>query len=380
MARVKEENREKTGIRKALKIIIMLLLLFVLLAGSYVAYVFIDYHRIEDNKQCEVSNPYEAVETVPLDKNLTLQSWNIGFAAYLQDFSFFMDGGKESRARSEDAVKESMEHIVADMKKSDADFYNMQEVDIDSTRAYHVDEAEIVKDELSTYSNTFAQNYDSPYLMYPIFKPHGASKSGLLSLSKYEMQSSLRKQLPIQTDFAKLIDLDRCYDIVRYDTEDGKELVVINLHLSAYTTDPTIADSQIEEICEQIEKEYEAGNYVICAGDFNKDMNGDSDRIFGNEETRDWAKAFKTEMLPEGFSIVSTTDRKNPVPSCRDCDEPYKKGRTYVSTIDGIIVSDNIEVVKAETLDYEFKWSDHNPLKMVFRLKGAEPQDEGKSY
>ena len=32
-------------------------------------------------------------------------SYNIGFGAYSNDYSFFMDGGKESRARSPEAVR-----------------------------------------------------------------------------------------------------------------------------------------------------------------------------------------------------------------------------------------------------------------------------------
>ena len=35
-------------------------------------------------------------------------SANVGFGAYSADYSFFMDGGKESRARSRQAVDENM--------------------------------------------------------------------------------------------------------------------------------------------------------------------------------------------------------------------------------------------------------------------------------
>lgn len=75
-----------------------------------------------------------------------------------------------------------------------------------------------------------------------------------------------------------MLDLDRCYCVNRLPAADGKELILINLHLSAYTTDPTIADQQLAMLYDDMVKEYEAGNYVICGGDFNKDLLGDSRR------------------------------------------------------------------------------------------------------
>lgn len=37
--------------------------------------------------------------------------------------------------------------------------------------------------------------------------------------------------------------------------------------------------------------------------------------------------------------------------------------------MDGILVSDNIEVLSCETVDTAFAYSDHNPVKMKFVLK-----------
>lgn len=52
-----------------------------------------------------------------------------------------MDGGTESWAWSEERLTENLNHI-ADFLKGQADFCLVQEVDIDSTRSYHVDERE----------------------------------------------------------------------------------------------------------------------------------------------------------------------------------------------------------------------------------------------
>lgn len=368
--RGKREKRELSKGKKVLRAILAIVLAILIIVLSYVAYVFISYYRIEDNLELEVNNPDSVSEVVPVDETMSVDSWNIGFAAYLQDYSFFMDGGEESRARSEEAVKDNMENITATLQGENSDFYLIQEVDTDATRSFHVDESEIIKNGFKDYSNTFAVNYDSPYLFYPILEPHGKSKAGILTLSKYKMSSSLRRSLPIQTDFAKLIDLDRCYDVVKFPTENGKELVMINLHLSAYTTNPTIADKQLDMLYEQIVAERAKGNYVICGGDFNKDLLGTSSEIFHNEGTKSWSKPFKEENIPEGFTLIKAIDEENPVPSCRDCDIGYIKGTTSVYTLDGFIISDNVSLESVQVRDLEFMYSDHNPVVMRFKLNG----------
>ena len=46
-------------------------------------------------------------------KNFLLTSWNIGFGAYTDQYSFFMDGGKYSRAFSKEAVISNMNDIAS---------------------------------------------------------------------------------------------------------------------------------------------------------------------------------------------------------------------------------------------------------------------------
>ena len=75
-----------------------------------------------------------------------------------------------------------------------------------------------------------------------------------------------------------------------------RQLVLYNFHLSAYTTDPTIANQQLEVLYEDMAAEYAAGNYVICGGDFNKDLLGDSGKIFGvSGKDYSWAQPLPVE-------------------------------------------------------------------------------------
>ena len=350
------------------KVLLCIVLAFVLVVGAYVAYVFIDYHRIGD---MELTPEGDAAATeLAAGKRYTVLSYNIGFGAYEDDYGFFMDGGTESWAWSEERLTANVDAIAAFLARQKADFYLLQEVDIDSTRSYHVDERQPIYQALPGMSHVFAQNYDSPFLMYPLTQPHGASKSGLLTFSPAAISSAKRVELPIENSVMKLVDLDRCYSVSRIPVDDSKELILYNLHLSAYTSDGTIATEQLKLLLADMQAEYEAGNWCVAGGDFNKDLLGDSVVWFG-EADQDYSWA---QPIPDGIfdgydvTLAAPLDEDAPVPSCRNADSAYHEGQ-YVLTVDGFMVSKNVALESAEVIDTGFRWSDHNPVKMVFTLQ-----------
>ena len=365
-------GRERiTAMKKALKIILIIIIAAVLIVGAYVAYVFLSYHRIPDKQAAEIDNSPEAAEELAAGEELSLTTWNLGFGAYVQDYSFFMDGGDESRARSEKVLTDNMEAISDTLAKYDSNLYLLQEVDFDGTRTLHVDECRIIREHFSEMSYAFAQNYDSPYLFYPVTSPHGANKSGIVTLSEAKITDSLRRSLPIQSGFQKILDLDRCFSVSRIPVDDGRELVLINAHLSAYTTDPKVNEKQLNMLYDTMLREYEAGNYVICGGDFNKDLLGDSSKCFegvtlGSDEN--WCQPFPVEDIPDSITLVAAYDAKAETPSCRNTDTGYVKGETFVCTVDGFLVTDNVAVTSADVRNEEFMCSDHNPVTMKFVL------------
>ena len=354
--------------KRWVKVLLCIVLAFVLVVGAYVAYVFIDYHRIGD---MELTPEGDAAATeLAAGKRYTVLSYNIGFGAYEDDYGFFMDGGTESWAWSEERLTANVDAIAAFLAQQKADFYLLQEVDIDSTRSYHVDERQPIYQALPGMSHVFAQNYDSPFLMYPLTQPHGASKSGLLTFSPAAISSAKRVELPIENSVMKLVDLDRCYSVSRIPVNGSKELILYNLHLSAYTSDGTIATEQLKLLLADMQAEYEAGNWCVAGGDFNKDLLGDSAVWFGEaDQDYSWAQPIPDGLF-DGYDItlVAPLDENDPVPSCRNADSAYHEGQ-YVLTVDGFMVSKNVAVESAGVMDAGFRWSDHNPVKMVFTLQ-----------
>lgn len=357
-------------LKRFLKVLlgIVAFVLFVVLA--YVAYVLIYYHRLDDNMVLDVEGALSSQESVPVGTQQSIVSWNIGFGAYEDDYDFFMDGGRQSWAKSREGLEANMSKIGTALKALNAPFNLIQEVDFDATRTYHVDERTYITHALDGQNHVFAQNYDSPFLFYPFYQPHGKSKAGIMTFSVYSITSAVRRSLPIEDSLMKLVDLDRCYSVSRIPTDNGRELVLYNLHLSAYTSDGTIAIEQLEMLLSDMQAEYEKGNYCIGGGDFNKDVVGRGVEAFGIEETEfSWAQPIPSFVFESNeMHLVAPYDESNPIASCRNPSEAYWAGQ-YQITVDGFLVSPNVTVVESYVVDARFECSDHNPVYMTFVLE-----------
>lgn len=355
-----------------MKMLLGVLALLLVLAAGYLIYICAVWYRVEDELVLDVQAGAGGGSGLQEKTQYRIASYNIGFGAYSNDYSFFMDGGKESRARSPEAVNENVTGAMETVTAIAPDLLLLQEVDVDGTRSFHIDELELVNGVLGgTFTSwTFAQNYDSPYLLWPLNAPHGANKAGMAVLSRFPVSAAVRRQLPVENGFMKLLDLDRCYTVQHIPLADGgKELVLYNFHLSAYTSDGTIAEEQLEMLFEDMMGEYGKGNYAIAGGDFNKDLLGKSDKIFGvSGPAYTWAQPIPASLIPEELRIVAPFDEENPVASCRNADRPYGPD-SYRVTVDGFVVSDNVEVRRAKVWETGFRWSDHNPVYMDFVLQ-----------
>ena len=393
--------------KKILKILLAIFLVIVIVVIGYVAYLFIQYSRIPDNTDIVPQNAHNDA-MVTTDTVYTVVTQNIGFGAYTKDFTFFMDGGKLSRAKSKESVIDCVNQSADTVLNFSPDFVLFQEVDTDSTRSHHVDQSELLKSRFKTFSNTFAINYHSAYLAYPFTSPHGASNSGILTLSKYDFSTAKRRSLPISESITKFLDLDRCYSMTRIPVDNGKNLTLINLHLSAYGGNPTIRQQQVQKLSDDMQyelengkelliynvhlsayggndeirtaqmnmllndmkEEYLKGNYCVCGGDFNHDFTGDSTQRLNGGSSVDfgWAQPFPENLLPKELSRCINYSDEKLSPTCRNCDIPYEEGN-FTIIVDGFLVSQNVTAVSVENVHTGFVYSDHNPVVLKFSLK-----------
>ncbi|MDR1954010.1 MAG: endonuclease/exonuclease/phosphatase family protein [Clostridiales Family XIII bacterium] len=397
--------------RSILKALIILVIAVAVIVGGYVIYLQVNYERIEDNLDLNINYfdvptsaddsaaSSSAAHTLSKDTRYTALTFNIGFGAYDHDFSFFLDKGYmkdgtdtvgvKSRAASKDAVERNTQTVLRQALAENPDIALFQEVDVAADRSHNVDQRQMIvdafTDETAGSTNflswSYATNFHTSYLCYPPTKPIGYIKdSGILTVSKYRIDSAVRRSFPVSSAFpTKFFDLDRCFSVNRMLVTDGAEtpgqaanqivgeLVLINVHASAYDEGGTIRKAQMELLRTLMGKEYAAGNWVIVGGDFNHAIGGSESAFMGQMKTPPWVQPFDTAMVPEGFTML-VADNADKVATDRDSSIPYVQGVNYQVTLDGFMVSDNVEAI-THNIDGDYEGSDHNPVRMEFTLR-----------
>lgn len=351
--------------KKILKIITSILVAILILAAGYVGFMIITDYKPDEQVTLEIEN--NKSNTLNTTDEIKLTTFNIGYGTMDDSVDFFMDGGTMSRGVSKEKTLENMDAIIKTLKDLNSDLMFLQEVDVKATRSYKVNQLEMLQEEFKDYSSNFAINYKVPWVPIPLSNPHGNVLAGLTTLSKYDIESATRYDLPGKSSFfVQLGDLDRCMTVNRMPVDNGKELVAVNAHLSAYDEGGTVRKVQLGYIKQFLEAEYAKGNYVIIGGDWNQQIPGTNAFDFPTtEQWPSWLQDVPEELIPENFTWAFDKT----VPSDRTVEKPYTPGENLLSVIDGFLVSDNIEVISTVGTDLNFKNSDHNPVTITFKLK-----------
>lgn len=301
-------------------------------------------------------------------RSLSIVTFNTGYGALGADADFFMDGGQGVLPEDQTLVEGNVKGIEGILDVSDADFIFLQEVDKDAQRSFGTNQWLQYEHSLKDYESRFALNYSCDYVPYPFTEPMGKIQSGLATYSRYDIVSATRFSLPNGFTWPnRVANLKRCLLVTRIPLEDSEQqLVLINIHMEAYD-EGNVRDEQLRQLTDLMKEEYSKGNFVIAGGDFNSIFPGcDSYEI---KDPELWTPG-RLDHPAAGFRYMY--DESNP--TCRLLNQPYDPDSeaTQYYVIDGFLVSPNITVDRIETLDYEFIYSDHNPVRMDFTLKISE--------
>lgn len=338
--------------------------------------------RPEEVTELSIHNEDNHSKEIQLNDPLTILTFNIGYASLSQTEDFVMDGGKKAKMDSKSEVQANLDGIESILLRENADIYLLQEVDVDSRRSYYINQYASFKDLLDMPS-ALAYNYRSIFVPFPLNPSQmmGKVNSGIVTFSTFEVSQATRIQLPGSFPWpVRLANLKRALLITRHPIADSQsELVVINVHLSAYD-DGSMRLEEMQALKEIMLDEYQKGNYVIVGGDFNQTFPNalltfeDNDHYTYKEtyqmiQNNLW-EAFP--LNPQWFienNFLLQADHTTP--TCRLLHQPYDtvdSSNNQYYLIDGFIVSDNIQVDSLETLDENFLYSDHNPVKIVIQL------------
>ena len=350
-----------------LKTIGVLLCVVLLAAVGLIDYLSVTEFRPDPVQSEEIRGTGARAE---LDQDVfTVMTWNVGYCALGEESDFFMDGGTQVHPLDHELVVKNSAGIREVLLARDADFLLLQEVDTDSTRS-EMDEAAFFREAFPDRASAYALNFSTRFVPYP-WPPIGKVNSGLQTVSRYAIRDASRISLPCPFSWpVSLVNLKRCLLVSRIPVAGtGTELVLVNLHLEAYDNgEGKLAQSK--QLRSLLEEEYKKGNYVIAGGDWNQ-IFPDSEKNWPNTHKELWTPGYLDPAeLGDGWSYRCDDS----VPTCRLLNQPYDPNdteNTQYYVIDGFLVSPNLQVLSAETLDEGFSFSDHNPVLLTVKLGAA---------
>jgi endonuclease/exonuclease/phosphatase family metal-dependent hydrolase len=354
--------------RKILLVLIILAALVFITVTGFVLYLqFTEYNPAP----IEVVQASGKGRPMPSEKTeFTFLTWNIGYAGLGKELDFFLDGGKLVQP-GRTYMERYLKGICNDVKSYDSvDFILIQEIDRDSKRSCNTDELEMLGKAIPGYSASFALNYRVGYIPVPVTDPVGLVNAGLCTFSKYLPQSNERHAYDAFFSWPKrLVFLKRCFLVSSFEVCGGKQLLVINLHNSAFDFTGELRIRELAMLRDYMKSEYRKGNYIIAGGDWNMNPRG-----FRPEDIHSGDKGYPVTPGMDATFLAGWQVVYDPfLPSNRNVDGPYNKAVTGTTVIDFFVISPNINMLNCFTVDKGFENTDHNPVFAKFRLQPDAP-------
>lgn len=337
-------------LKTLIKILISAVLLLAFGVSMLYLYTFARYGREKDEKSLDIAHNNEKKPAEGAE--LSFLSWNISHGARYSG----CENRQGSDALCESAVRDNISGIISVLSGLKPDFVLLQDVDIDSTATFNVDQSFLFMKSLECYSSSVALNFDTAYLPTPVLNPAGKRVSGLKTMSGYGMETSVRLALPTSSGLSKFNNYDYCFSLSKIKVTESAYLCVFNFRLSE---NASLAEKQLGEILEKMKAEQAAGNYVVAGGDFQNRISPDGEDISNAEKL---IGSLDIKALSGDFELAGPGSEEKTATYY-----DFADGNFYVT--DGFIVSSNIEITFSEVIGGNFEYSDHNPVLIKAKLK-----------
>ena len=307
--------------------------------------------KIRDNSLCENKESYREVP-----KTIDLLTWNIGYAALGANADFIADGGKSLFPSDKKIIFSNFLDIASCLREINPDIIFFEEMAGNSDLTKGIDLFNDMHKALPQYEYLY---YSPQYANYLLFI-HINIGNALFSKIRFSDVSILGlgnvRQHPLgPEEFQHFMK-------ARIRIAPDKELVLYLVHLTAFDSRAEIRLKHLSLLKDDIISEKAAGNYVLCAGDWNLRLVNTDFPHTTEQKYLNWIFDLPAAFTPPGWKWHIDPA----VPTVRTLEHPYREGENYTTIIDGILTSPGIVVHSCETLDFKFRNSDHNPVYIRF--------------
>lgn len=334
-----QSARPRAGILLSLFLLLFAFLLVLTLANYFQSSVVIDERAGQSTR-------------AP-GKELTILTWNIGYAGLGKDADFIADGGKHLRSAGKSQVDANLAGIRRTLSGVDADLVLTQEAAGPGFMTRGVDVIGGLRGQLAGYRSAFSADVTTRLL------PRGLSlEHGLATFTRIAAQPTEIARLPDEPGRMGGI-LPRRYHLqVTRLAVEGQPFVVLNVHLAAFDELAETRRRQVDAVFRYARKEFESGAAVILGGDWNLLLAKTDFPHSTDTKYLTWVHPFPEDAIPSDWRIVADASQ----PTVRTNERPYRRGENFAAVIDGFIVSPNVEVLRVAASDLGFEHSDHQPV------------------
>lgn len=297
----------------------------------------------------------------PASRELTVTTWNLGYAGLGAGSDFVVDGGTHWFPPSRAAAQDNAAGIAAWLAAHPTDVVLAQELAQAGPPNRWVDLKHQVDRALAGTESVFFADLTSRLAIWPL-----AVRHGLGVYARHPIGSRERVPLPGDGDIPSGMMVKRyAASLVRLPTAGGPPWTIVNFHLAAFDEGAKLRRRQLAAVFELARREYAAGACVVIGGDWN--MRLQPTEFPNTTEPRHiaWLATLDPAEVPDGWRIVADPATA----SVRTNYQPYVAGQNYTAVIDGFAISPNVGAVSVDCADLGFANSDHQPVTATFRQR-----------
>jgi endonuclease/exonuclease/phosphatase family metal-dependent hydrolase len=218
---------------------------------------------------------------------------------------------------------------------------------------YWINLRDRVENALRGRDSTFYPDFRTRLMPWPLRLDHGQALYSRYAVAETGL-------VPLPAEDSGIFGVRRRYGSAYVRLAGDANWTIVSVHLAAFDEDAAVRTRQLRELMAWAQAEYESGRRVVMAGDWNLQIAETNFPHTTDERFLFWLFPFPQDALPEGWRIAADAS----IPSVRTNHQPYVPGENYVTTIDGYIVSPNVEVLEVNGYDLGFEYTDHQPVRL----------------